>query len=531
MKAINLIYSILLAVSILLITTTSSLSAVTARISGLEDNHEYMSLLEEGQALKTQEDSIQKHINAVRANFSNVSQEDRTSIGRIILDSENRLFDIRNRIGVVNREVNSIEQEYIINNLNKPKQETSLEDAPAASSDPTYASSNTNLYSSAFFVDKLSDSELTILKEANQLENNLYELENKYFANYKTMMLLKSNYASCKDEIIADTIKTMFLDTEQLNNAISDSIASSIGYVFDNKLYILNYIYDKTNNQSMLEKLNDELMKMRGLMDNSADSQFNTAVYNLPIQRQFILDQEINLANQLQMPRAVDSLQILKEKQVPENYKLENVAIQERTFIDYVDIKVVTTPAYNAKNPIPELKRYKKGTVYRIFVGSFTRIQPPSIFRSTTPIYHHAFNKMHDYYIGGFATYEQAVQAQKDLKKIGFRKPEITVWIDDVFENLSASGKKPTASSTSNAASKNLYRVEIQMNNADVGLSATHQQNIAELASGKELSRMNSEQGVSVFVVGTFDKIADAQALATALNNNADCKASVKVIP
>lgn len=517
-------------------TTAKASNSVTARISGLENDSTYMALLNQEQVLKVKEDSIQKQINDIRANFASVAQEDRTSVGRLILDAENNLFEVRNQTGIVTSKINSIEQAYIIENLNKPKAAATEEEA-TAQTEQSYSSKGNDLYSSSFFEQMLSAEDLATLKKANALEPTLYLLEDQFLVNYKNMSLLRSDYASCDNQYTADTIKNMFSSIQDINSVVIDSIAQSMNYIFDNKLYTFSYIYDKMSNSHMLSKLENDLSQMRSKMAQRTENNIDANIYNLPIQRRFLLDQEISLASYLKMSGALDSLSTLRTKQNDADNNLPEVVIEDRIFIEYAPIEVVKTPLYNSSNPIPKLEHYKRGTVYRIFVGSFTRAQAVSIFRSTTPVYHDQLNNMHDYYIGGFATLEEANKAQADLKKIGFRKPEVCVWIDDVFENLSASGSTSSASSASSSSSsakssaaKNFYRVEILMNDTSASLSATHQQNISELASGKELSKMVSSEGLPIFVVGTFNNINEAEALASSLNENGDCSASVKAL-
>ena len=87
-----------------------------ARIEGLESNDEYMSLLYDARHLEEQEDSIKQVIAQNRKAFA-AEPENRQQYGDVILNLEEELFDLRNRMGEVNDRINTIEQEWLIANM------------------------------------------------------------------------------------------------------------------------------------------------------------------------------------------------------------------------------------------------------------------------------------------------------------------------------------------------------------------------------------------------------------------------------
>ena len=104
------------------------------------------------------------------------------------------------------------------------------------------------------------------------------------------------------------------------------------------------------------------------------------------------------------------------------------------------------------------------------------------------------------YYAGGFATKEEAEAAQKLLKAKGFVRPEIVVWTDGEYRNLSSDPE----------AQQIVYRVEITGTEA---LSDDVKTVIADTAEGCELSRV----GQQLFVIGMFDDKAVADRVAAAI--------------
>ena len=109
------------------------------------------------------------------------------------------------------------------------------------------------------------------------------------------------------------------------------------------------------------------------------------------------------------------------------------------------------------------------------------------------------------------ATREEADSVQGVLRRHGFVRPEVVVWTDGEYRNLS---REPEAGAA-------VYRVEITGTDA---LSEAVKQVIAGTAEGRELSRV----GQQLFVVGTFENRAVAERLAEALRQ-ADAALEIKV--
>ena len=115
------------------------------------------------------------------------------------------------------------------------------------------------------------------------------------------------------------------------------------------------------------------------------------------------------------------------------------------------------------------------------------------------------------YFAGGFATKAEAVDAQELLRAKGFRRPELVVWYDGEYTNLTRTPEAEMAA----------FRVEIS---SEQNLSDTVKQAIAQAAPGCDLSRV----GADLFVVGQFDNKAVADQAVAAIRA-ADPQLSVKV--
>ena len=102
-------------------------------------------------------------------------------------------------------------------------------------------------------------------------------------------------------------------------------------------------------------------------------------------------------------------------------------------------------------------------------------------------------------------------KAQELLRTKGFRRPELVVWYDGEYTNLTRTPEAEMA----------VFRVEIS---SEQNLSDTVKQAIAQAAPGCDLSRV----GADLFVVGQFDNKAVADQAAAAIRA-ADPQLSVKV--
>ena len=194
------------------------------------------------------------------------------------------------------------------------------------------------------------------------------------------------------------------------------------------------------------------------------------------------------------------------------DFRLPRIDVAQRYFLDYDSIAFSATPNYSYQHPIPECRVYEHGTIYRILLGTFNTKRAVSTFRGAYPLsYLVGEDKKWCYYAGGFATREEAEAAQKLLKSKGFVRPEIVVWTDGAYRNLS---RDPEAQQIA-------YRVEITGTEALPDVVKTV---ITEAAEGCELSRV----GQQLFVVGMFDDKAVADRVAAAIIQ-ADPSLEIKV--
>ena len=297
-----------------------------------------------------------------------------------------------------------------------------------------------------------------------------------------------------------------------MNGVLADSLAATWNYIFDNKNYAYGYLLDKMGKEDILAREEEELSEAARQLSALQGETASDAVADYLLRKRVIVDYEASVAGVLGLDAARDSLKGVAAQLKAIDYRLPRVDVAERYVLDYDSVAFSSTPKYSYQHPIPECKVYANGTIYRILLGTYNTKRAAATFRGAYPL----FYLVNDagkwcYYTGGFATLDEAEAAQALLKKRGFVRPEIVVWTDGAYRNLSL---EPDSQ-------KLLYRVEITGTDA---LSDEVKQVIAAAAGGYELSRV----GQQLFIVGSFDDRAVADRLADAIRQT-DAALEIKV--
>ena len=201
---------------------------VSARVAGLENDQKYMELLGREQQLHRMEDSVVRIIGDTRELFSSHSSPDeREKYGAEILRLEKELYEIRNRIGVTANEIGTIEQEFIVSNMNGSGPSGTVVGPKAAGEQVR------NLVYNAYFRDHLSAADYRSLLEAQQKEALPGRLIARYISNYARLDSLAAQYAAASDRQQADEIYSRLSVVRSLNEAIGDSLAGVWGFIYD----------------------------------------------------------------------------------------------------------------------------------------------------------------------------------------------------------------------------------------------------------------------------------------------------------
>lgn len=496
---------ILIALFALVVGYVSAQPPVKARIAGLEDNAEYMALLTDGVRLQQMEDSVMRVIEQNRKLFAE-DAANRAKYSDAILSLEEQLFSLRNSKGDIFSRINTIEQDWLITNMNAqssmseslPDQQTSDTIVEQAEVQPS------RLVDDVHFAAALDQVDYVALQRAQNDENKVIEYVNMLSENHSAMESIRVQYEQTQDASEASRLYSNYQVLNGLCSALNDSISTRWGAIFDAKSYAYNLILEMERRDDLLE--NSELALSQALQQVAADrglyasdamsSYFNT--------KKCLVDTEIAIARIYGLGFVQDSLSKISQQLSAIDYRLQKVEIEERFFLAYEPIGVSSPSKYNSRNPIPECEIYDRGTIYRVVLGTFSQQQPISIFKGVYPLYRLKTEEdKHRYFAGGFATEAEADEAQIKLKNMGFRRPEVVVWRDGVYANL-VEEREAAAEMTQ------VFRVEIS---GAEQMTDELRSVFDSLASDKDITRINGR-----FIVMSFAVRDDADKLAEALS-------------
>ena len=488
---------------------------IAPRIAGLENNQEYMALLKEDRQLKQQEDSTLNAMAIIREKFTS-DPSNRDKYSNDILTLETQIFDIRGAQGRIINKINTIEQDWVMQNIHNP-QSILQPTSPTLDTQTPDSLKVSNLIYNAYFRENLPTEDYKLLVESQEMETTALEIATQYLTNYKQVAELATEYAATTTQIQADSIFQKYNSIQEINYILSDSLTQTWSYIFDNKNYSYSYLLETSGQEAILAQAAKRMEKANRSMILIGDNFTSKSLANYVIHKKDITSYEISIANLLSLKGAVDSLNIVATEMNKINYKLPKVDLKQRHFLDYDSISYVRVSPYTYKNPVPECTVYKHGTIYRILLGRFNTKRAVSIFRGAVPLsYLVGEDSKWSYFSGGFATIEQAQHAQEVAKKKGFTRPEIVVWRDSVMTNLSQHPE---------AISESKYRIEIV---TTVDLSTPIKDVIATTASEYQMSRINQ----TTYIIGIFTSLESAQVVVDALKEaSPDLQIGVIEIP
>ena len=459
---------------------------VEPRVAGLEHNEEYMSLLREDNLLQMREDSIASVIVRARQRLRE-DVANRAAYAEQIMQGENEIFALRNAKGRLIDRINTIEQEWVLQHMNA---------RPTTASKPTVNSNvpdslrRRNLVQNALFSSYLARPDYATLLRAQRREMVAVDCVNRYMSNYLTLEELATSYATVPTESEAQDLQERFEALERLNQQLADSLSTTWNYIYDNKSYAYDYMMEALGKEQQLDRQTARYSAAAREIVALEGTTASDELVDYFVRKRALVEYETAVAEELGLPEAVDSLRGVMGQLTTLEFKLAPISIEQRYFLQYDSLEFVSKPRYTTANPIPETTIYEHGTIYRVLLGTFSAKRPVSIFRGTVPLSYVVTDEgKWRYFAGGFATEEEALEAQKVLKKRGFTKPQVVVWVDGRYRNVD---EEPVPSATSGG-----YRIEIH----GLGTLPNAAREVISSLEGVELTKV----GASLFVLGTFE--------------------------
>lgn len=489
---------------------------------GLENNARYAELKRKNSLLLEKEDSVQQLIALARDEFSKnrdsitANNINIDSFATYILELEERVFELRQQRGDVITELNNMEQSYIIEHMYSSAHNTHYADNNSADSvelatpEELPSSGMRNLIDNEILRKTLSRADYDELCLAEDVDRSMPALTEEYISTYRRMRTTASEYTTTQQEATADSLFTIFGRLKDEIDSLDAEIASRWHNVIDTKYYALGYILESNHRYDLLDSSSAEFSEMQQRSTREDGYYASDALAHYVMGYPTLLDFEMDFAREMGLTEALDSLQSVRNNlQLPE-YRIDDIRLERRLFLDYQPIVIGRTNYYTTSNPIPELKVYERGLIYRILLGSFRSKQPMTLFKGVQPLYiSQTEDGNYSYYAGGFSTRHEADEAQLFLKEKGFKRPEICRWMDGEMVNLSAV-TEDNDSETATTPSGRRYIVMVECDSISDDMRST----IESTAPDKMISRRGTK-----FAIGTFTERSEADMLLSTLTD------------
>ena len=346
-----------------------------------------------------------------------------------------------------------------------------------------------NLVYNDFFVERLSRSDYNSLCAAQEHEIFIKGLVDSYVAKYNELIELQKQYMEIPTKEEADEIAERFAAKEEEMQHVDRDIASAWSVLYYNKMYAYDLLMERYGSTAMLNLSAEVSANAEREMQSANNRYQSNALVAYMARKKALAAYEAEIASTLQLTPSRDSLNVVIAELKNVDYKMAKLSLPRRSFIVYEDISVKLPSIYNYYNPIPRVKVYDYGVVYSIQIALFTGTPRISVLRGVNPLWVSDTTTpgMNTCYAGTYRTEAEAQVAVEYLKKLGFRDPIISVWVDGMFYRTVEEMRK----------SENLYTLEIS------GVaSLTEEMKACILACNSECTI--SRRG-STYLAGTFE--------------------------
>jgi hypothetical protein len=528
-------------ITLLAVATTLSVVALAQLqepgIAELRSNPEYVELYSRKAMLEQRKDSISRIMEGYKGEYmvlldsitrlealgEVVERGHVDSLASTILGMEQAIFDIHNECGDIVARLNTIEQEWVLSQMNITP-DSFYADVPAEEQMEDVAEEQVeeavptvrNLIENRCFVDALSADAYAELQAAHIADATMDDLAREFHALYAELSATATHYRATDSESEADSLFTQYNRLVKDAQLLDEEITHRWNHVLDTKYYSYNYLLEREHRYATAEEASMAFVEMRRRSSEEVGFYASDALMTYVVGRPTLRDYEHTIAQEMGLVEARDSIAALRDSMPAIDYRLEPISLERRLFIDYEPITIGSTNYYKESNPIPALKIYERGTIYRILLGEFRNKQPMTLFKGVRPLFIDRNDQGHYlYYAGGYATYSEADEAVIFLRDKGFKAPEICRWQDGKMHNLSAA-----ATDDGQATIGVCYMIHIHSSVLSDELRA----HISAEAPTKHISRRGDG-----FAIGIFDNRDDAEVLMTLLSDS-DASLDIEIV-
>lgn len=482
----------------LVVFSSELFSQVKPRVEGLEDNVEYMALMEEQYSLEKSQDSILQAISKKKEGFSQLSDEEALDATNVIINMEGALFEIRSKLGISKDKSGVIEQEFIIAGLERGDVvleqsdviEENLTDTDVLKSDIVKGEVPEDVY-------KIMLTEADVVKS---IDSDFKLLSGKV----ALLKDIKASYITEGDMIIGDSLAMAFDSIALMVRLLNDEATEKWDVIYSAKKDQYSVLLDRFGAPStVIERLNDESRNVRNEEANIELSFMASNISKYIRQRKLMMLYERELAAVLKMNAAYSTISDAMNKLDIEGYDIANITLPMQDMILYKPLTRITAQAHTSANPPTELIVPTKGELHKveitttakklIYFGALSRVSPVE--------YQELQSGKYRYWAGSYKTLEEAEAAVKTLAKYSIRT-KVASWKDGVN----------SADSTLNVGA---FKVEIPF------YTTTAIAVVEEMAPGKQIESVEETIGADTktkYYVTLFKTRKEAAVIASLID-------------
>lgn len=506
----------LLLCSLLLLTAVTWAATQRPYIAELASNAEYMSLYERSTTLNRQSDSINRLLEKCREQMhSNVRGVDLEALSEEIIHLEQQAHMISDEQGGVLKRISAIEQEFYVQYFLSSQSQVVIgdviDDTVVDTQDSNFVA---NLYCNDCFKNELSAEDYADLLKGQEEEGILIGCAHEYVRKYDKLVKTVQDYERADRASIADPLYEQYELYSAELQALDESMTTMWNHIIDIKYYALDLVLERRHRYDVKERAERNYNNMESSCAQMDGLYSSNALMRYALGRHTLLAYEMEFARDMRIKPAYDSLKYVYERYVKPEFSRKPIFIERREFKDFEKVKIGRTNFYNETNPLPELKVYESGTIYRILLGTFRSKQAMTLFKGIQPMsIARDGDGRYCYFAGGYATEADALEDLQFLKDKGFKAPELCRWVDGVMTNITAlnnAAKAQSETAKPAAESKVRYVVIIRTESLDSNMRSI----INATTPGKSVSRRGSN-----CVVGLFKDRGEADMIVSALSD------------
>ena len=509
------IYTLLL----LLVSTFAFAQVDTTLYSSVDEDPRYLNLCGEHSSLLQSENRLCARLAEARESYLE-AKSGGESVAEVekwashILNLEGELLDIRTRRRIVVNRIAQMEQRYIINDIYSGGGASKSADGGASDD----GAEHIQLVENGVIARSLSSGSYTDLKHAQEEDEAMPRLVEEYVATYKRISRCIRAYNLTTNESEGDALYDNYLELRDMADSLGGVIDRYWSHILNAKYYAYGYILERYGLFDLLDNSSADFSNMQQVCANEDGKYQLDALAHYALGRSTLVAFERDFANEMGLRLSADSLQRVYDGIVSPDYRLAPLALERKSFVEYEPLKFGAKEYYNDANPIPQVKVYQRGTVYRIQLGVFRNKQSGALFKGAQPLSFTKGAEGYSYYVAGFATEEEAMAAVDVLIERGFKDPQICCWRDGKMRNLSE--PEPAAEEVVVApVSGHRYIVLLESSS----ISESMRNTISMVAPDKRISRRGAG-----FAIGTFTVRSEAETLQRALlENDPDAEVSI----